>query len=207
VVSSLPAFRNGFVTFGSLNNFCKVTPPTLAAWSRLLQSVPDSRLLVHIRQGSHREDLLKCFEQQGISRHRLLLVDWLQGLEYFRLYEQIDIALDTFPHGGGTTSCDALWMGAPVVSWAGPAAVSRGGLSILSNLGLSELVAFDGDGYVEIARELAANLSRLSELRSSLRARMRQSPLMDEPRFARQIEAAYREMWRRWCAGQESGYP
>jgi predicted O-linked N-acetylglucosamine transferase (SPINDLY family) len=199
-VSSLPAARNGLVTFGSLNNFCKVTPQTLAAWGRLLQITPQSRLILHMRQGAHREELLKFFEQQGISRQRLQLVDWLGIADYFRLYEQVDIALDPFPHGGGTTTCDALWMGVPVVSLAGQTAVSRGSLSILSNLGLAELVAFDADRYVEIAAKLATDLGRLNELRSGLRNRMQKSPLMDEPRFARNIEAAYRDMWHRWCA-------
>lgn len=201
-VSSLPALRNGFVTFGSLNNFCKVTRPTLVAWCRLLQIVSRSRLILHTRQGSHREELLKFFEQQGILRERLILQDWLKGGEYFRLYEQIDVALDPFPHGGGTTTCDALWMGVPVVSFAGQTAVSRGGLSILSNLGLAELVASDVDHYVQIASELAVDLPRLGELRSNMRARMQKSPLMDEPRFARQIEAAYRDIWQRWCAAK-----
>jgi predicted O-linked N-acetylglucosamine transferase (SPINDLY family) len=146
--------------------------------------------------------LLKFFAQQGIVRDRLILQDWLKGREYFRLYEQIDVALDPFPHGGGTTTCDALWMGVPVVSFAGQTAVSRGGLSILSNLGLAELVASDVDRYVQIARELAVDLPRLGELRSNMRSRMQKSPLMDEPRFARQIEAAYRDMWRRWCAAK-----
>ena len=198
-VSSLPAARNGMVTFGSMNNFCKVTQPTLAAWSRLLQVIPQSRLILHMRQGAHREELLRSFEQQGIARQRLVLMDWLNIAEYFKNYAQVDIALDPFPHGGGTTTCDALWMGVPVVSLAGQMAVSRGSLSILSNLGLADLVAFDVDRYIQIAANLAADLPRLGELRSSLRGRMQKSPLMDEPRFARHIEAAYREMWHRWC--------
>ena len=119
---------------------------------------------------------------------------------YFGIYERIDVALDPFPYGGGTTTCDALWMGVPVVSLAGQTAVGRGGLSILSNVGLPELVAADAEQYVRIAVELAHDLSRLSELRATLRDRMQASPLMDAPRFARNVEAAYREMWRRWCA-------
>ena len=201
-VSRLPSSLSGLVTFGSLNNFCKVTRPTLVAWIRLLQSIPESRLILHTRQGAHREELLGCFERQGISRQRLILIDWLNAAQYFRLYEQIDVALDPFPYGGGTTTCDALWMGVPVVSLAGQTAVSRGGLSILSNLGLADLVAFDVDDYVEIARKLAVDLPRLREFRGNLRDRMQTSPLMNEPRFARHIEAAYRDMWRRWCAGK-----
>jgi predicted O-linked N-acetylglucosamine transferase (SPINDLY family) len=183
-----------------MNNFCKVTQPTLAAWVRLLQVIPQSRLILHIRQGAHREELFKFFEQQGIARQRLVLMDWLNIADYFKNYSQVDIALDPFPHGGGTTTCDALWMGVPVVSLAGKTAVSRGSLSILSNLGLADLAAFDVDRYIQIAASLAADLPRMGELRSSLRLRMQKSPLMDESRFARHIEAAYREMWHRWCA-------
>ena len=119
--------------------------------------------------------------------------------EYFAQYEQIDIALDTFPFRGGTTTCDALWMGVPVVSLVGQTAVGRGGLSLLSNVGLPELAAHTEDEYVSIAVELANDLPRLAELRATMRERMQASPLMDAPRFARNIEDAYRSMWQTWC--------
>ena len=118
---------------------------------------------------------------------------------YFQRYQSIDIALDTFPFGGGTTTCNALWMGVPVVSLAGRTAVGRAGLSILSNVGLPELVANTPEQYMRLAVRLANDLPRLKDLRSTLRARMQASPLMDAPRFARNIEAAYRQMWRNWC--------
>ena len=114
------------------------------------------------------------------------------------------MALDPFPYGGGTTTCDALWMGVPVVSLAGQTAVGRGGLSILSNLGLTDLVAHDVRQYVRIAADLANDLPRLGQLRATLRERMQSSPLMDAPRFARGVEAAYRTMWRRWVEGAGS---
>jgi predicted O-linked N-acetylglucosamine transferase (SPINDLY family) len=150
---------------------------------------------------------LQAFEQEGIAGSRIEFVEPRPWREYLKLYHRLDIVLDTFPYNGHTTSLDALWMGVPVVSLAGPRAVSRAGLSQLTNLGLPELVARTEDEYVEIATKLAGDLPRLSELRATLRSRMEASVLMDAPRFARQIEAAYREMWRRWCAGQESGYP
>ena len=199
-VNALPALEAGAVSFGSLNNFCKVTPPALAAWSRLLRAVPGSRLLLHARAGSHRDRVRGFLAEQRIAAQRLTFVDFLPTAEYFGVYQQIDVALDPFPYGGGTTTCDALWMGVPVVSLAGQTAVGRGGLSLLSNLGLPELVAHDTEQYVQIAMELANDRSRLSALRATLRDRMQASPLMDAPRFARNIEAAYREMWRRWCA-------
>ena len=129
--------------------------PTLAAWSRLLQAVPGSRLLLHAHAGSHRDRVRAFLAEQGISAERVAFVDFLPTAEYFGVYQQIDVALDPFPYGGGTTTCDALWMGVPVVSLAGQTAVGRGGLSILSNLGLPELVAHDSEQYVRIAAELA----------------------------------------------------
>ena len=116
------------------------------------------------------------------------------------LYNLVDITFDTFPYGGGTTTFDSLWMGVPVVSLAGPRRISRAGLSQLSNLGLADLAAFSEEDYVRIATSLAGDLPRLAELRAALRLRMESSVLMDAPRFARQIEAAYRAMWREWCA-------
>ena len=199
-VSALPAVEAGHVSFGSLNNFCKVTSPTLAAWARLLQADSESRLLLHAGTGSHREQVRAFLAEQGIAPERVIFVAFKPTAEYFRAYRQIDVALDPFPYGGGTTTCDALWMGVPVVSLAGKTAVGRSGLSILSNIGLPELVARDPEQYVRIAAELAQDLPRLNDLRSTLRERMQSSPLMDAPRFARNIEAAYREMWRRWCA-------
>jgi predicted O-linked N-acetylglucosamine transferase (SPINDLY family) len=198
-VNGLPALLAGGVTFGCLNNFCKVTAPTLAAWRRLLQAVPGSRLLVHSHPGKHRDRVRDFFTQEGVSPERVTFAGKLPITDYFRTYARIDVALDPFPYGGGTTSCDALWMGVPVVSLAGQTAVGRGGLSILSNLGLTDLVARDCEQYVRIAADLANNLPRLGELRATLRARMQNSPLMDTPRFAGNIEAAYRAMWQRWC--------
>lgn len=199
-VGPVPSGRSGSVTFGSLNNFCKVNLPTLEAWGRLLRALPSSRLILHSRTGSHRERVRGILSRHGVSTERLIFCDWQNAATYFRQYSEIDVGLDPFPYGGGTTTCDALWMGVPVVSLAGPTAVSRGGLSLLSNLGLAELVATDVDQYLAIAARLAGDPARLAELRGTLRPRMQSSALMDEPRFARHVEAAYREMWRRWCA-------
>lgn len=200
-VSPPPALQNGFVTFGCLNNFCKVSEPTLAAWAKLLRTVPNSQLLIHAQEGRHRESVWDRMDREGVTSKRIQFVGFMPTEKYFAYYHRIDIALDTFPYGGGTTTCDALWMGVPLVSLAGKTAVSRGGLSILSNVGLPELVARSEERYVQIAVELAADLGRLSALRSTLRQRMQQSPLMDAPRFARNVETAYRTMWRSWCDG------
>lgn len=195
-----PAGQAGTITFGCLNNFSKVNPRVIAAWGRIMSAVTDSRMILHCREGGHRHRVRQLFAQAGVEPHRVRLVPRAPGADYFLLYDQIDIALDPFPYPGGTTTCDALWMGVPVVSFAGATAVSRGGFSILSNVGHPELVARDVEGYVRIATELASDRARLAGLRAALREQMRASPLMDAPRFARDFEAALRDMWRRWCA-------
>jgi len=176
-----------------------VSEPALLAWTRLLQVVPDGRLLLHAKRGSHRDRVHQFLADHQVAPERLTFVDQLSLADYFRVYERIDVALDPFPHGGGTTTCDALWMGVPVVNLAGRTVVGRGGLSILSNVGVAELVAQDAEDYVRRALELASDLPRLSKLRGTLRERLLGSPLMDEARFARHVEAAYQGMWERFC--------
>lgn len=118
---------------------------------------------------------------------------------YLQTYNAIDIALDTFPYNGHTTSLDALWMGVPVPSRAGETACSRAGLSLSMNLGLPEFVAFDDEAYVDIVTRLASDVPRLSELRASLRSRLESTPMFNAPQFTRHLEDAYRKMWRTWC--------
>jgi predicted O-linked N-acetylglucosamine transferase (SPINDLY family) len=202
----LPALTNGHVTFGCLNNFWKVTLPALTTWRDLLQVVPNSRLLIHASLGTHRDRVLRFFGEGGVDPGRIEFAGVTLPAQYFERYHQIDIALDPFPYPGGTTTCDALWMGVPVVSLAGKTAVARGGLSILSNVGLSELVAQKPSEYVNVAAGLAADLPRLSDLRAGLRDRLLNSPLTDAPRFARHMEAAFRSLWQRWCSKENTGY-
>jgi protein O-GlcNAc transferase len=195
----LPALANGYVTFGCLNNFCKVSEATLTAWCRLLEAVPGSRLLLHARAGSHRERVREFIAKEGIASERVSFVAGVDIAEYFKIYLKVDIGLDPFPYGGGTTTCDALWMGVPVITLAGPTAVGRGGASILSNLDLRDLVAHSTDEYVRVAARLANEWETLSGLRAALRPRMQDSPLMDAAAFAHAVEGAYRTMWRAWC--------
>jgi predicted O-linked N-acetylglucosamine transferase (SPINDLY family) len=199
-ITPLPALDRKHITFGCLNNFTKINPPLLASWIALLQALPNSRLLLHAPPGSHRQQLLDRLAGDGIDPTRISFAGKVPLPDYFRLYHQIDIALDTHPYGGGTTTCDALWMGVPVITLVGKTAVGRGGLSILSNLNLPGLIARSEDQYVQIAIDLANDFPRLSELRSSLRPRMEQSVLMDGPRFARNMESVYRQAWSRWCS-------
>ena len=194
-VSPLPASSAGRVTFGSLNKYSKITPAMLELWCRLLGQIPDSRLLVHSPPGSHRDRDLERAGEAGIDPGRIEFVARSSYSDYFKRYGQIDIALDPFPYAGATTTCDALWMGVPVVSLAGRTAQSRAGLSILSNVDLAECVARSTEEYLQIAQDLSRDLPRLASLRSTLRDRMRASPLMDAVRYAHDVEDAYRRMW------------
>jgi predicted O-linked N-acetylglucosamine transferase (SPINDLY family) len=194
-MTPLPAATKGFVTFGCLNNFCKINATTLQTWCRILAAVPNSRLLLHAVAGSHRDTVRQELSDSGIDPNRLSFANLLPLQRYMQQYHTIDIGLDPFPYVGGTTTCDALWMGVPVVTLRGQTAISRGGASIMINIGLPELIAESPDQYVHLAADLAADLPRLTHLRSNLRQKMRTSPLMDAPRFARDMEAAFRKMW------------
>jgi predicted O-linked N-acetylglucosamine transferase (SPINDLY family) len=198
-VNALPAMKNGFVTFGCLNNFCKINEPVLRLWARVLRQVAGSRLALLTPPGSHRQRLVDFLEREGIAGPRVIFSSWLPRASYLALYHSIDIVLDAFPYHGHTTSLDALWMGVPIVSLIGERAVSRAGLGQLTQLDLPEWAAFSTADYVQIAVERAADLPRLASLRASLRPRMERSPLMDAPRFARGIEVSYRALWRRCC--------
>jgi predicted O-linked N-acetylglucosamine transferase (SPINDLY family) len=199
-VNALPAAEGGRVTFGNLNNFCKINDGVLELWARVLGGVPDSRLVLLSSPGGHRQRTQELLGWCGIDASRVEFVEPRARREYLGLYHRLDLVLDSFPYGGHTTSLDALWMGAPVVGLAGERPVSRAGLSVMSNLGLAEWVASTKDEYVAIAIGLASDLPRLAEWRRTLRSRMEGSVLMDGPRFARNIEEAYRGMWRQWCA-------
>jgi len=201
-VNPLPARESGTVTLGCLNNFCKVNQRVLRLWARVLGKVKNSRLVISCPAGSHRERTLEALEREGVEARRVEFVALQPLREYLELYHRLDIALDTFPYNGGVTTCDALWMGVPVVSLAGETPVSRAGLSLLSNLGMPELVAHSESEYANIAERLAGDLPGLARLRSTLRDRMKSSVLMDAPRFTRQVEQAYRQMWQAWRSGQ-----
>ncbi len=195
----LPAAAAGRVTFGCLNNFSKVNATTLQLWTRVMQTVDDSRLLLLSPRGGHRARLLQTFEQAGIDSARIEFAEYRPRSQYLELYRRIDLGLDTVPYNGHTTSLDSLWMGVPVVTRVGHTAVGRAGWSQLSNLGLTELAAWNDDDFVMIASDIARDLPHLTQLRATLRDRMQASPLMNASRFASHVEAAYRAMWREWC--------
>ena len=204
-VNCLPAIEKGVVTFGSFNNFAKVTPQVLSAWAAILNAVPGSRLVVLANAArSLGEYLTRTFEGHGISGDRVTLADRRPRGAYLELIRQVDIALDPFPFNGHTTTCDALWQGVPVVTLAGRMYAARFGSSGHVNLGLRELIASTSDEYVEIAARLAGDVERLKELRAGLRDRMIASPLLDFVGFTRNLEAAYRRMWVDGCAAERT---
>jgi len=189
-----PAHHAGHITFGCLNGFCKINPSLLKLWACVLNAVPNSRLLMLSSTGESRRWVTEVLAQQRIAADRLEFVDFQPRYKYLAEYNRIDLCLDTLPYNGHTTTLDALWMGVPVVTRVGSTVVGRGCFSQLSNLGLTELAGNDDTQFVKIAADLAGDLPRLSDLRRTLRARMTSSPLMDAPRFARNIEAVYMEV-------------
>ena len=195
-VAAPPSVKNGFIVFGCLNNFAKVSAAALELWGRLLTALPSSRLVLYCPSKGNWEPVRAKFEATGIAADRLALISHQSFAGYIGSYAHIDLALDPFPYGGAITTCDSLWMGVPVVTLSGRTAVGRAAESILSNIGLPELVAKAPDEYVQIAMSLANDPQRLASLRLGLRRRMAESPLMDTRQFARDMEAAYRKMWR-----------
>jgi predicted O-linked N-acetylglucosamine transferase (SPINDLY family) len=135
------------------------------------------------------------FRSKRIDAERVEFIPMMPMPRYLREHHRVDIALDPFPYGGGTTTCDALWMGVPVITLAGQTAVGRAGVSLLNNVGLPEFIASSPEEYLSIATRLAGDLPKLAELRAGLRQRMSRSPLMDARRFAADMESAYRQMW------------
>jgi predicted O-linked N-acetylglucosamine transferase (SPINDLY family) len=205
-----PAYREqGHITFGSFNAMSKVNGAVVAAWARILTAVPGSRLLLKgiiLADEGVRQHFLDQFAQGGASADRIELLPRTASMaEHLAGYGRINIGLDPFPYNGTTTTCEALWMGVPVVTLRGDRHSARVGASLLSRLGLEELVAGSPEDYVGRAIDLAGNPDQLEALRVGMRARMRASPLRDEPGFARQFEAALRDLWRRWCAGTTAG--
>jgi predicted O-linked N-acetylglucosamine transferase (SPINDLY family) len=195
----LPAARSGSITFGCLNQFAKVSRPALELWLRILRSLDGSRLLLHAPLGSHRDEVRALFQSGGVAGDRVQFAARAGLADYLKLYHTLDLCLDPFPFSGGTTTMDALWMGVPVITLAGRTAVGRGGVSILANMGLPELIARTPERYVDIALDWACDRARLAAARCSLRQRMLASPLMDGKQYAADVEKALRGMWKTWC--------
>jgi len=206
-----PVHGNGFVRFGSFNYLAKISEDVIRIWARILTQVPDSRLLMKARglgDTLSNRAYLALFEKYGVARERIDIVSYQPSQrDHLQLYGSVDIALDTFPYNGTTTTCEALWMGVPVVALLGDAHAGRVSASLLTHMGAPELVARDVDEYVERAVALAGDRSALDRYRASLRPMFEASPLQDAPGFAGKFEAALREMWRSWCADGAQGAP
>lgn len=201
-VRPTPALHNGFITFGSCNNLSKITDPVLSAWAAVLDAVPNARLLVEGKGFEHetaRAEFAQRAQALGLDVTRLDLIPRDTTQQYLT-YHRIDIALDTFPLTGGTTTTDLLWMGVPLVSMQGVGFRSRISQTVLVHAGHPEWIAADVADYVRIARELAANVNELNTRRLAQRQQVEHSPVMDEARFVRHFASALRSMWHDWCA-------
>lgn len=195
--SSPTVGRQGGVIFGSFNTFRKVNSAVVLAWARILVRIPDSRLRIFgVPRGATVDRILDLFEAHGVGGERVELLGLVDHDSYHRAYSGVDIALDPFPYSGGATTCECLWMGVPVIALAGEGGFSRTSASLLSALGLQELVANDSGNYVDIAVALAGDSRKLDIYRSTLRDRMEVSVLMDVRRFVKNLEAAYLGMLR-----------
>ncbi len=198
------ALKNGFVTFGSFNKLAKISPLTVTMWADVLRALPTARLVLKSKALAEEVTCAKVremFAEQGVVADRLDLMGWESGDEgHMRLYERIDVALDTFPYNGTTTTCEALWMGVPVITLAGKGHAARVGASLLTQLGRDDWIVLNAADYVVCAEKLAADISGLQDMRGALRSQMAASSLCDGPRYAKSVEAAYRRIWEELCA-------
>ncbi len=191
--------KKGYTTFGSFNNLAKVTAEVVGVWSEILRRVPGARLVLKYRglgDAGVKQRYLELFAAEGVEDERLDLLPPSSYAEYLAAYHDVDVALDPFPFSGSATTCEALWMGVPVVTCPGETFASRHTLSHLSNVGLTETIAHDKKEYVELAVSLAGDLPRLAALRGSLRERMASSPLCDGKRFAANLTNILRNVCR-----------
>lgn len=206
--NTLPALTTGHVTFGSFNNLAKLTGAMTELWAELLHALPDSRLVLKtksFRDPAVTERYRRLFLAHDIAPQRIDLIGWADTpAEHLARYHSIDIALDTAPYNGATTTCEALWMGVPVVTLQGATHAGRVGASLLRAAGLGHCIATSQQEYLQSAIELALDLPGLSALRAGLRAKLAASPLCDGPGFAGSMEKVYRRLWRDWCHGSPS---
>ncbi len=205
-VSPTPALTNGCVTFGIFNNPAKINHETIAVWAEILTKIPESRLILKYPTYSDSgtcEHFKESFAGAGIDTKRIeFRGGHLPVSRHLAAHGDIDVMLDTFPYTGSTTTCESLWMGVPVLTLRGESFVGRISSSILTQLNLPELIAENRDQYVHTAVELAGNVQQLAAARMQLRDVMQRSPLCDAAGYTAELEAVFREIWRRWCVGE-----
>ena len=201
-VGPLPAIKNGFMTFGSFNMNKKINSFTIKLWSDVIKNCQNSKLILKFRYASDpsvKEHYFEEFKKAGVPEGRIEIYDWLSQQQHLDFYNRVDIALDTYPYHGTTTTCEALLMGVPVISLVGEHHMSRVGLSILARLGLKFFTASTPDEYVSKAMALAVKPDALAKIRSSMRERIVAGGLCNREKFTKSLEQAYRKMWHQWC--------
>lgn len=206
-VGELPALSAGHVTFGSFNNYAKITDETLGVWGRILQNLTAAHLLLVAQDGDSeagKRHITKRLELNGVPTNRVRIMGRRPMQEFLQLFQQVDLALDPFPCSGGTTSLHTLWMGVPILSMEGDSELSRSTAGMLRAAGLDAFVVRDMEDYVRAALRAAQDVHALASLRAGLRDRMRKTPLFDGPAITRSLESAYRGMWRRYVIARNA---
>jgi predicted O-linked N-acetylglucosamine transferase (SPINDLY family) len=200
-ISQLPALANGHLTFGSFNNANKISDESLALWSTLLNALPTSKLLMMtVAEGELRVRLAAQFAERGVDPARIEFCGKLPTHEFWNRLRQVDISLDPLRVNGATTTCESLWLGVPVLSLVGERFLERAGYSVLSAANLTEFAATTEEQFIAIAERFASDLPGLAAIRAGLREHLRGSPLLDQKRYTRNVEQAYRTMWHRYLA-------
>ena len=204
-INLLPALQAKHITFASFNNFSKVTPYIINIWAKILTTLANARLLIVVKDAdkeSTQQQVKTLFTQHGVAAEQLTITGMRPFYQYLQLHHQVDVGLDPFPHMGATTTFVSLWMGVPVITLMGPKPASKGG-GPLKTLGLDRFVTYSPEEYINMALWVTEHLEELSELRQNLREKMLHSPLMDANHFIKALEAAYRQMWRKWCENNQ----
>ena len=198
--SDPPQTHYDYITFGSFNNLSKITSEVIDVWSKILNLIPKSHLILKCRKLKHNKDYYyELFKNKGIDKERIQLYEHLPSTsDHLELYNSIDIVLDPFPYNGATTTCEALWMGVPVITLLGDSHAGRVGASILTNVGLKDFIARDIDSYINLAVKMSANTKKLKEIRMTLRRQMQESLLCDARSFADNVETSYKDMWHNY---------
>ena len=203
-IQSPPMMKHSGITFGCLNNIRKLNEDVIGVWSRILHAVPGSRMIIKYPQLSVdyiADSVKEFFYRNGFEEEQLILLGQTSHGEHLAAYNLIDIALDPFPYSGTMTTLETLWMGVPVITLDGTRWPSRVGTSILSTIGLPDMIAKTPSDYIEIAVTLARNKDELSSLRRNMRIMLKSSPLCDTNRFTRTLENLFQDAWKTWCLG------
>jgi predicted O-linked N-acetylglucosamine transferase (SPINDLY family) len=205
LIREIPFIRNNYITFGSFNNFSKITDETIKIWSSILNLIPNSRLVLKTsRENLEFNRYIKLFSNEGVEKKRIEYINRMSNYrDHLELYNKIDIALDTFPYNGTTTTFEALWMGVPVITKRGDNHVSSVGASILTNIGLQNFIAKDLNQYIDLAKNISTDIDYLKVLRLSLREKLKKSLLCDGVSFAKDIEDAYKSVYENYFRKQK----